>query len=95
MDQFGLTDSKFRLAILIAKRAKQLISGSKQRIEIIAENPLTIAIEEIAQGKVDFEILDKEEMIAREELMKENAALIENDEEKEQIKQNEINLKNL
>lgn len=57
MQNLGFVDSKFRLAILAAKRAKQLISGSKQRVDAKAENPLTIALEEIIQGKIDFEIL--------------------------------------
>ena len=43
-------DSKFRLAILAAKRAKQLIRGSKKLVDIEAGNPLTIALEEIKQG---------------------------------------------
>ncbi len=43
-------DSKFRLAILAAKRAKQIIKGSKKQVDIEAGNPLTIALEEIKQG---------------------------------------------
>lgn len=46
--------SKFRLAILAARRAKQLINGQKKRVDIKAENPLTVAIEEIRQGKIDL-----------------------------------------
>jgi DNA-directed RNA polymerase omega subunit len=44
----NVIDSKFRLVILAAKRAKQLLN---------MENPLSIALEEIRQGKIDFEIL--------------------------------------
>ncbi len=46
--------SKFRLAILTARRAKQLINGARKRVDMKAENPLTIAIEEIRQGKIDL-----------------------------------------
>ena len=59
MEELKFIDSKFRFAILAAKRAKQIIAGSKKRVEISAENPLTIAIEELIQGKVGFEILDE------------------------------------
>lgn len=47
--------SKFRLAILTARRAKQLINGQRKRVDVKAENPLTIAIEEIRQGKIDLQ----------------------------------------
>jgi len=60
-------DSKFRQVILAAKRARQLLGGSKKKIELNAENPLTIAMEEIKQGKVDFEVLIHEEMGGVEE----------------------------
>ena len=60
MEEFDFIDSKFRYAILAAKRAKQLINGSRKKVEMTAENPLTIALEEIAQGKVDFELLNKD-----------------------------------
>ena len=46
---------KFRLAILAARRAKQLINGSRKRVDIKAENPLTVAHEEINQGKIDLQ----------------------------------------
>lgn len=57
MHNLGFVDSKFRLAILAAKRAKQLISGAKQRVDMKAENPLTIALQEIRDGKIDFETI--------------------------------------
>ena len=52
-------DSKFRLAILVARRAKQLIGGAKKKVDIKAENVLTIAMEEFKQGKIDFDILNQ------------------------------------
>ena len=59
MEEFKFIDSKFRFCILAAKRAKQIIAGSKKRIEMSAENPLTIALQELEQRKVGFEILDE------------------------------------
>jgi DNA-directed RNA polymerase subunit omega len=54
-------DSKFRYAILVAKRAKQLVKGSKPKVDIKSENPLTLAIEEINQGKINFQLLEDNE----------------------------------
>lgn len=54
-------DSKFRLAILVARRAKQLIGGARRKIEIKSDNPLTVAMEEFRQGKIDFNVLNEEE----------------------------------
>lgn len=60
-------DSKFRLAILVARRAKQLIGGAKKKVEIKAENVLTIAIEEFRQGKIDFDILNQDPALLEDE----------------------------
>ncbi len=56
-------DSKFRLAILVARRAKQLIGGARKKVECKSENPLTVAMEEFKQGKIDFDILNEEETL--------------------------------
>jgi DNA-directed RNA polymerase subunit omega len=61
LGELNTIDSKFRLCILAAKRAKQIVHGSKKKVDINAENPLTIAIEEIKQGKIDFQIIEKNE----------------------------------
>jgi len=61
-------DSKFRLVILAARRAKQLIAGDRKRVDIKAENPLTVALEELRQGKIDVEHLLKQELIFAESL---------------------------
>ena len=58
MDLSNKIDSKFRVAIIVARRAKQLINGAKPLVEIEAQNPLTIAIEEVNRGLVTMELLD-------------------------------------
>ena len=58
MDLANNIDSKFRLAIIVARRAKQLINGAKPLVEIDAQNPLTIAIDEVNRGLVTMELLD-------------------------------------
>ena len=51
-------DSKYRLIIVAAKRSKQLQRGAKPRIDIDTQKhkPTRIALEEVIQGKVPFQI---------------------------------------
>lgn len=55
-------DSKYRLIIVAAKRSKQLQRGARPRIDIDAQKhkPTRIALEEVQQGKVHFQIIDEE-----------------------------------
>ncbi|MDQ3818955.1 MAG: DNA-directed RNA polymerase subunit omega [Acidobacteriota bacterium] len=55
-------DSKYRLIIVAAKRSKQLQRGARPRVEIdpLKHKPTRIALEEVQQGKVNFEIIDEE-----------------------------------
>jgi len=66
-------DSKFRLAILVARRAKQLIGGARRKIEIKTDNPLTVAMEEFKQGKIDFDVLNEELPLFGEAVMEPEA----------------------
>ena len=61
-------DSKFRLAILVARRAKQLINGARRKVEAKSENPLTVAMEEFRQGKINFDVLNEEENLFAQQL---------------------------
>ena len=49
------TDSKFRLVIATAKRARQIANGSNPLVESEETSPVTLAAEEIAEGKVEIE----------------------------------------
>jgi DNA-directed RNA polymerase omega subunit len=53
-------DSKYRMIILAAQRSKQLQRGAVSRVEIdIRKNkPTRVALKEIENRKVNFEILD-------------------------------------
>jgi DNA-directed RNA polymerase omega subunit len=55
-------DSKYRMIIVAAKRSKQLQRGARPRIEIdpLKHKPTRIALEEVQQGKVGFEITEKD-----------------------------------
>jgi DNA-directed RNA polymerase omega subunit len=62
-------DSKFRFVIVAAKRAKQLIRGSKPRIKSKSKNPIRIAQLEVTKGLVNYEIIEpkKEQVRTPEE----------------------------
>ncbi len=53
--------NKFKVAILAAKRAKQIMKNGKKKIDMNASNPLTIALEEIKQGLVTNQTLIDDE----------------------------------
>jgi len=61
-------DSKFRFVIVAAKRAKQLIRGSKPRIKSKSKNPIRIAQLEVTRGLVNYDIIEpKKEQIRKPE----------------------------
>lgn len=55
-------DSKYRLILLAAQRAKQLQRGADPRVDLDARKikPTTIALEEFDDKKVNFRFLEKE-----------------------------------
>jgi DNA-directed RNA polymerase subunit omega len=67
-------DSKYALVILAAKRAKQLKEGSRPRVPTDSTNPLTIALEEIAEGKVQYNF-DEQSLAGREAIADQEAVV--------------------
>ncbi len=59
-------DSRYTLAILIAKRARKIVDGSKPLVETESKKPVSIALEEVLSGKItynrenDVNIIDEE-----------------------------------
>ncbi len=51
-------DSKIRFDIVAAKRAKQLIRGSKPRIKSKSKNPIRVAQQEVTEGLVNYDIIE-------------------------------------
>ena len=49
------TDSKFRLVIATSKRARQIAEGQEKLTDVDEEAPVTVAANEIAEGKVIIE----------------------------------------
>lgn len=56
--------SKYSLVIAVAKRAKQLREGAPKLVESKSSNPITIALEEIAAGKIELRAPSPEELEA-------------------------------
>ena len=53
-------DSKYRMIILAAQRSKQLQRGANSRtdIDVRKNKPTRVAMKELAERKVNFEILE-------------------------------------
>ena len=64
MDKLENWGSKFALVTLAAKRAKQLKGGARPLVDTDSRNPLTIALEEIAAGKVTCVVSDADIVIS-------------------------------
>jgi DNA-directed RNA polymerase subunit omega len=48
-------DNKYALVIIASKRARQLKEGSLPMVDIDSANPVSVALEEVATGRVRFE----------------------------------------
>jgi DNA-directed RNA polymerase omega subunit len=62
----ALVESRYSLVVLAAKRAKQLRDGAPKLIETTSTNPLTVALEEIAAGKVTARMPTELEILGME-----------------------------
>lgn len=48
--------NKYALVIVAAKRARQIKEGALSVVDLDSRNPVTAALEEIAAGKIRFEM---------------------------------------
>ncbi|MGQ9455437.1 MAG: DNA-directed RNA polymerase subunit omega [Armatimonadota bacterium] len=76
MDILEYWGSKYALTTLAAKRAKQIKDGSAPLIRTKSSNPLTIALEEIALGKVRCEIPEGDNIVLPESVEPDITALL-------------------
>lgn len=51
----GENESRYTLVMVVAKRARQLVAGSPKKVEMDLTNPISIALEEMKEGKISFE----------------------------------------
>ena len=47
-------DNRFELVVVTAKRARQIADGAEKLTDVDEESPVTIAANEIAEGKVEI-----------------------------------------
>lgn len=60
-------DSKFRFILVAAERAKQIQNGAPPRLELKSNKPAYLAIKEVEENVVPYEILGKKEEEEEEE----------------------------
>ncbi len=48
-------DSKYTLVVLAAKRAREIMNGEESLLDSKSNKPVTVALEEIAQGRIVYE----------------------------------------
>ena len=94
-----LVPNRFLLASAVSKRARQISEGSKPMVEYTPNepmNPIAIALKEIEEGKLTFDISEiaEDELDMIEELDKTFQAELESEEtEKEDEKKKDSKLK--
>ncbi|WP_244833225.1 DNA-directed RNA polymerase subunit omega [Clostridium sp. BJN0001] len=57
VDLLNKVHDRYSLVILTSKRARQIIEGAKAEVEVPSNKPLTIAINEINQDKINYEVI--------------------------------------
>ena len=55
VDLLKKVEDRYSLVIVTSKRARQLIDGSKQLVDVDSKKALTIAINELNDGAVGYE----------------------------------------
>ncbi|MBR0575428.1 DNA-directed RNA polymerase subunit omega [Proteiniclasticum sp. BAD-10] len=56
-DLLKRVDNRYRLVTLTSKRARQIIDGQEPLVPITSVNPLSIAVNEVNQGLIEYETL--------------------------------------
>ena len=54
-------DSKYTLVTAVSKRAREIVDGGSKLVDIKSNKPVTIAVNEIAQGMITYERRIEEE----------------------------------
>ena len=50
----NIGDSRYTLVMLAAKRSREIVDGAEPLIETESSKPVSIAIEEIVEGKITY-----------------------------------------
>lgn len=75
-----VVNSRYSIVMATSKRARQIISGDEPLVNGVAKKPLSVAIEELNQGKI--KILAEDEVM-EEQTEDQEAAVTEDAEEQE------------
>ena len=57
-----VVNSRYSLVIAAAKRARQLIDGAEPLVQVNYPKPLSVAVEELYQGKVKIVVNDEKKL---------------------------------
>lgn len=57
-------DSKFRFIVVAAQRSKQIQQGAKARVDVKSRKPTRVAMQEVLNNAVSWEIVDPEKPVA-------------------------------
>ncbi len=55
-------DSRYTLSMLVAKRARKMVDGSKPLVETESKKAVTIALEEVLSGEITYKRPPSEEI---------------------------------
>ncbi|PYG87630.1 DNA-directed RNA polymerase subunit omega [Ruminiclostridium sufflavum DSM 19573] len=72
-DLMKTADSRYTLVVEAAKRARQLVDGSPKLSKVNSEKEVTIAINEIAEGKITYVRTNKEKVQVEDALIEETS----------------------
>ncbi|HTN29808.1 MAG TPA: DNA-directed RNA polymerase subunit omega [Pseudomonas sp.] len=62
-------DNRFELVMLATKRSRQLATGGKEpKVAWENDKPTVVALREIAEGLVDYDVIAQEELIEEDPL---------------------------
>lgn len=53
-DLLKKVDSRYTLVMMISKRARQIVDGDEPLVNTDSNKPVTIAVHEIHQGKIEY-----------------------------------------
>src|SRR5579864_8527733 len=76
-DKLDSMESKYALVILAAKRARQIKDGARKLADTRSGNPLTAALEEIAEGAIIPRIVEDPTVAAHKAALKPNEPSLE------------------
>ena len=69
-DKLDKAESKYALVILAAKRARQIKDGARRLTGSLSPNPLTVALEEIAEGAIIARVVEDSAVAAQKAALK-------------------------